>query len=94
MNEKKIALESLAMDLMRVALGLQRGSIGMAERFKQEALKRSSELREAGVNDKYLNKILSCVEEVLTTTQERTAEDALMYSTLLQNLTRKNLKSL
>ncbi|MDO8570329.1 MAG: hypothetical protein Q7R97_01980 [Candidatus Daviesbacteria bacterium] len=41
---QKLIVESLAMDLKRVALGLYRGSNIMADRFKEEALKRSQEL--------------------------------------------------
>lgn len=39
-RDQKIIIESLAMDLKRIAIGLHRGSLKMANRFKDEALKR------------------------------------------------------
>ena len=76
------------MDLKRVAVGLNRGSLGMASRFKQEALKRSQELENEDL-EPYLVKILSKTKLVLSSESERVAEDALMYSTLFQNFARK-----
>ena len=88
---EKIIIESLAMDLKRVALGLQRGSLKMANRFKEEALKRENELEKYHLND-YLQKLLQRVKEILKRGGEKTAEDALMYSVLFQNFARKNFK--
>ncbi len=85
---KKIIIESLAMDLKRVAVGLNRGSLGMALRFKQEALKRSQELENEDL-EPYLVKILSKTKLILSSESERVAEDALMYSTLFQNFAQK-----
>lgn len=85
----KTTIESLAMDLKRVALGLHRGSFRMAERFKQEAFKRGLELESQPLNE-YLKKLLTNTRKSLTSNTERTAEDALMYSTLLQNFTQKH----
>ncbi|OGE26493.1 hypothetical protein A3H85_00120 [Candidatus Daviesbacteria bacterium RIFCSPLOWO2_02_FULL_40_8] len=86
MNQK-IIISSLAMDLKRVALGLHRGSFNMAHRFKKEALKRSEELKISNSNsDAYLEKLLERVKESLNKTGDQVAEDALMYSTLFQNL--------
>lgn len=87
---KKIIIESLAMDLKRVALGLQRGSVTMAKRFKEEALKREEELEAQHLNN-YLQKLLINVRKVLISKNGRVAEDALMYSTLFQNFARKYL---
>lgn len=84
--KQKIIIESLAMDLKRVALGLQRGSLGMVKRFKDEAFKRSEELDN---QDIYLNKLVSGMKNSLTQDNDRTAEDALMYSTLFQNFALK-----
>ena len=89
MNQKVI-IESLAMDLKRVALGLHRGSRIMAKRFKQEALKRESELEQHKLNI-HLKKLLANSKKTLKSNDERTAEDALMYSVLLQNYVRVRL---
>ena len=44
--------------------------------------------------DPYIRKVLDSAAQVLTTqpTGERTAEDVLMYSTLLQNFVQKKVK--
>lgn len=89
MNENQIALSSLAMDLKRVALGYHRGSIVMANRFLEEALKRKSEIDTESVKPyikRLLNKLDSLYEEK---DKDRVAEDALMYSTLFQNASLK-----
>lgn len=80
-------IESLAMDLLRVAVGLHRGSLKMAERFRKEALRREMELEDQPQND-YLRKLLQGSRKVLYSYSERTAEDALMYSILFQNFIR------
>ncbi len=85
MNNNQIALSSLAMDLKRVAVGYHHGSGTMANRFLAEALKRKNEIDPTTVKPyiaKLLEKIDTLVKEKDTT---RIAEDALMYSTLLQN---------
>lgn len=91
MNNQKILIESLAMDLKRVALGLHRGSTTMAERFKQEVLKREGELKNQKIDD-YLKKLLEESRKALQNDSDRVAEDALMYSTLFQNYRLKNSK--
>ena len=84
MNNKLI-LESLAMDLKRIALGLQRGSISMAERFIKEALKRKNELDIKSLKP-YVQKLIGRMEDSLKGKDpQKKAEDALMYSTLFQN---------
>ncbi len=87
MNQK-IIVESLAMDLKRVSLGLQRGSLSMANRFKEEALEREKELESQELSP-YLKKLVENCRRVLMSNEERTAEDALMYSTLFQNISQK-----
>ncbi|HWY79688.1 MAG TPA: hypothetical protein VNW29_05000 [Candidatus Sulfotelmatobacter sp.] len=83
--KNKIILESLSMDLLRVALGLHRGSYKMAERFAEEALKRKQEIHESDIKP-YFKKTLSRMEISLKTSDlEKRAEDALMYSTLVRN---------
>ncbi len=79
------------MDLKRVALGLQRGSLGMAERFKEEALKRGEELEHQELSE-YVRNLLQRTQDVLKTKGDRIAEDALMYSTLFQNFVRVNFR--
>ncbi len=91
MNEQKLAMESLAMDLKRVALGLHRGSYKMAERFKEEALAREREIEMHEIQDAYLIRIVDGARNTLISTEERVAEDALMYSTLFQNYSQKRL---
>lgn len=85
---QKIIIESLSMDLLRVALGLHRGSTQMAERFKNEAIKRQNELESQEVKP-YLKKLLKSSKDVLKNANEKTAEDILMYSILFQNAARK-----
>lgn len=87
---KKIIIESLAMDLKRVALGLHRGSYIMAKRFKEEALKREQELEKEDL-DQYLKKLIIDTRKCLSGKATRTAEDALMYSTLFQNYALKKI---
>ncbi|VVA44158.1 conserved hypothetical protein [Candidatus Roizmanbacteria bacterium] len=79
MNNKFI-LESLASDLKRVALGLHRGSNMMAQRFLDEALKRKSEV-EIKIVAPYIKQILARLDKNID------AENALMFSTLIQNYT-------
>lgn len=82
-TNQKIAIKSLAMDLKRVALGLHRGSFKMAERFTQEALKRISEIK--STEGSYLYKLLTSIQKILKNQHQGSAEDILMYSTLIQN---------
>ena len=44
MNKTFVSLSSISMDLERVAMGYQRGSVKMADRFLEEALKRRNEI--------------------------------------------------
>lgn len=89
MNKNKIAIESLSMDLLRVALGYHRGSNKMAERFSEEALKRISEIQTADVKP-YFAKILSKLpSELSKKDQGKLAEDTLMYSVLCKNYAKK-----
>lgn len=91
MNEKLI-LESLASDLKRVSLGLQRNSNRMAKLFYEEALKRKSELKITTL-PLYIQKILNHLDSLMTNTKrDRIAEDALMYSILIQNYAVYKLK--
>ncbi len=81
----KIILSSLAMDLKRVALGYYRGSFRTADRFLEEALKRRKEIDDTKIKPSIL-KILNQIEKLgLQKQKDKAAEDALLYSTLLQN---------
>ncbi|MEK7605426.1 MAG: hypothetical protein AAB478_02760 [Patescibacteria group bacterium] len=87
----KIAIESLSMDLMRVAIGYHRRSIKMAERFSEESLKRITEVNRSKVKP-YFAKILDNIPNVLSNSDiDKKAEDALMYSILCKNYVRNFL---
>lgn len=83
MKDKAI-LGALALDLKRVAIGYNRGSKIMAERFFEEALKRKKELDTANLKP-YLVRILSKIGNIKNEKADKAAEDALLYSTLFQN---------
>ena len=85
MDKNKIILASLASDLKRVVLGLQRNSVVMVDRFTVEALKRKSEINTKEL-DSYVCTLVSKLEKVLSNSDPKEkAEDALLYSTLFQN---------
>lgn len=85
MDSNKIALSSLALDLKRVALGYYRGSDALAKRFLEEALKREKEIDKSSVKP-YVRAILDKIKFIgQGKNRIDIAEDALMYSTLLQN---------
>lgn len=85
-TSEKAVLGAIAMDLKRVALGYHRGSYQMAERFLEEALKRKKEVDDKNLKP-YLRKSLSQIKN-LKEKNERTPEDALMYSTIFLNASR------
>lgn len=81
----KIILGSLALDLKRVAIGYHRGSIKMGDRFYHEALSRIEEIDICSVKP-YLRKQLVNVGKLAERKDlKHRAEDALMYSILIQN---------
>lgn len=80
----KIILGSLAMDLKRVALGYYKGSFKTADIFLKEALKRKTEIKPESIK-LYLRNILNKIESLAALDKQKAAEDALMYSTILQN---------
>ena len=91
MNNTKIVLSALALDLKRVSLGLYRGSSSMADRFMQEALKRKNELDINSLKP-YMQKLITEMEDSLKgTDNQKKAEDCLMYSTLFQNAALKKM---
>ncbi len=83
--DNKVILSSLAMDLKRVALGYYRGSLKMADRFLDEALKRSREVDMTRIKPG-LKKTLERIKDLEhQNDKSKAAEDALLYSTLIQN---------
>ncbi len=87
-KNQKIIIESLAMDLLRVALGLHRGSFNMAKRFQEEALKREDELEGLPLSPNLKN-LIDKSKPALETANQENSEDLLMYSVLFQNYARK-----
>lgn len=80
-----IAISSLAMDLKRVALAYYNKSNETAERFKEEAIKRMSEIDQSQVKPYLLNHIEKLDIVFQREDKMHLAEDALMYSQIFQN---------
>lgn len=76
-NNQNLALQALSQDLYRVAIGRHRGQVKMAARFTVEALKRLEEINDLKFKEK--------ITASLHSKDERSAEDLLMYSTLVRN---------
>jgi len=87
--KNKIAIESLSMDLMRVALGYQKGSIKMAKRFSKEALFRRKEIQISEVKPYFAKVLKNLPKELANENHNQVAENALMYSTICKNYSRK-----
>ncbi len=85
----KITLLSLASDLKRIALAIQRNSPKNAQRFQEEALKWLHQSKNSlPKNNDSMGKILEKVEKCLSENNDlRKAEDLLMYGTIIQNRT-------
>ena len=85
----KILLESMALDLKRVALGAHSKSYKMADRFLQEVLKRN-DLLDTRNFPKSLKKVLKLmVKQLRLHDTNRLADDALLYSTILISFSKK-----
>lgn len=83
----KEALESLSLDLKRVALGYHRGSDKMAKRFCEEAMKRKEEINYSEVKP-YIQKLLNSMDSQLNQEDKsKVAEDSLLLSIMFQNYT-------
>ena len=92
MDKTKQTIESLSMDLLRVALGYHRGSKITAQRFAQEALKRKSEINKSSLKP-YFAKWLNMLPQMLNNSDtQKVAEDALMYSVISRNYAKKFCK--
>jgi hypothetical protein len=77
MDNQTHALQALSMDLLRVAMGRHRGQTAMAARFTLEAKKRLAEVPDFEFHTQ--------ITQALNSSAERSAEDLLMYSTLVRN---------
>ena len=85
MNKTFVSLSSISMDLERVAMGYQRGSVTMANRFLEEALIRRSEIDKNQAKP-HIKKLINALDGVMREKDiQKKAEDALMYSVLFQN---------
>lgn len=84
MNTNQV-IGALSADLLRVALGYHQGAIQMANRFLKEAHKRQQEI-DTNQIPPFLKQLLETMEHSLKQTDtKQLAEDALMYSSILQN---------
>lgn len=90
-HSNKIVLESLSMDLLRVAIGLHRGSKNMAKKFEEEALARSNELDKRSLKPYLQTILLKLQTNFKSNSDHEKAEEALMYSTLIRNYCTKYL---
>lgn len=85
MNKSFVSLSSISMDLERVAMGYQRGSLRMADRFLEEALMRKSEIDKNQLSP-HIKKLMDALDRITKEKDtQKKAEDALMYSILFQN---------
>lgn len=89
MNNIENSLSSLALDLNRVAMGLNRGSVKMADRFYQEALDRKAEIRNDQIPE-YIRAIMLKIDENKKL-DKKFAEEAMVYSILLENFVAQKL---
>ena len=87
MNNKTV-IESLSMDLLRAAVGYHKGSLAVARRFSQEALKREREIDEKKIKP-YFKRVLREIKDTLNSESDKIAEDALTYSVLCKNYAKK-----
>ena len=71
------SLAALSQDLLRVAMGRYRNQAKMSERFTLEAKARLDEISNFALRDNIISS--------LNSNHERSAEDLLMYSTLVKN---------
>ncbi|HSX48765.1 MAG TPA: hypothetical protein VLE44_00725 [Candidatus Saccharimonadales bacterium] len=83
--KNKIALESLALDLKRGSVFLNRNSQFAANQFLKEAVERKSEIDLKGLSS-YIQKIILDLDKIIEEKNKSAkAENLLMYSTIIQN---------
>jgi hypothetical protein len=87
----KLIIESLAMDLRRVAQCYYRGSNSVGYRFSQEALKRASEVNMNEVKPYIKTLLLNLDSDLNQYSTNSIAEASLLASTLFQNYARTYL---
>ncbi len=85
----KILLESMALDLKRVALGSHSHSTKMAERFLQEVFKRNEMLDTTSLSNSLKKILRNMTSQLKLESTQRLADDALMYSTLLLSFSKR-----
>jgi hypothetical protein len=78
----KLLLESIALDLKRVAIGTQAHSLKMSERFLQEVFKRRKMLVEAELSEPIKSSLNHMEMKLFDKNSTRLAEDALMFSNI------------
>jgi hypothetical protein len=82
MSDSQLLLD-ISGDLKRVALGLHRGALSMADKFTREARHKLSRLNK---NEKNIHRLVTDLEEILNHTKLNIrAEGALMYSNLFRH---------
>ena len=90
MNQNKIAISSLALDLKRVAILYFNGSEKSAQRFSDEVLKRAAEIDRDEI-PQYIDEALKKVKVILEQKEKSDkAKNALIYSTIFQNYVLKS----
>lgn len=78
-------LAALSMDVKRIALAYHENSLETGDRFVEESLKKIKVI-DSTEFPKHVKKILNSLEKILLhNDKQKVAEDALMYSTILQN---------
>lgn len=85
MIQANLPLAALSMDLKRVALASYNHSFKVADRFIQESLAKKNRI-DAAQERPHIKRLLTSLDAVLSQKDSgKLAEDALLYSTLLQN---------
>jgi hypothetical protein len=85
MIQADVSLAALSMDLKRVALALYAHSDKVADRFIHESLEKKNRIDVTALRP-HVRRLLTNLDTVLAQKdKEKLAEDALLYSTLLQN---------
>lgn len=85
MNQTQKQLASLSMDLKRAALGFNRNSIAMANRFVEESWRELEKIDFKKLPSSIRKLVLGTKSILSRKDSDRIAEDMLMYSTLFQN---------
>jgi hypothetical protein len=77
-------LQAISIDLKRVAIAYQRGSVRMGQRFLIEAIKRKKEIGISEIKP-YIVQILEKLNTLSNENPQKIAEDTLVDSTIIQN---------